>query len=531
LSFREGFLMRLLAAILLATVMLARADAARPIEFASVAPGSGAIVLPLGSEGELASRGSALDAASREAVGRALASARFDYKAGSTLSLRGIGPWSQILIIGTKGEEAEALRLQNLGGTAARETAREDGPVALMAEGVGTGPDAAAQIALGARLGAYRFDRYRSENADRPRRPGMDAPLRIVTASAPEARTRWEAEGEALSEGVYFTRDLITEPANIIYPESFVARTREAFQGIRGVTIEVLDEREMERLGMGAILSVGRGSARPPRMLIVHYRGQGANERPIVLAGKGITFDSGGISLKPGSGMWRMKTDMSGAAAVMGTTLSLARRGAPVNVVAIAALAENMPSGSAARPGDVVRAYNGKTIEIHSTDAEGRMVLADAVSYAERRFNPAAIVDVATLTGSVVGALGADFAGLFSRHDTLADQLSSAGEATGERLWRLPLIPRYAEAVESPIADIRDIGEGAPGAGVGAHFIGFFVTPTTPWAHLDIAGTAWSTSATPTVPAGAVGMAVRLLDRFVRDFRPIAAADAAAPGN
>jgi leucyl aminopeptidase len=492
--------------------------ASRPIEFEEAAPSGGALVLPLGAAEELATRGTMLDPEARGAVARALSAAEFRYRAESTLVLRGIGPWTQILIVGTAGDEPEELKLQNIGGIAARETAGENGPVAIAAAGLGD----PTQIGLGARLGAYRFDRYRSPDPERPRRPGEDAPITLVTADPARHGAAWRRRN-ALADGVYFARDLVTEPANVIYPETFVTRTREAFRGIAGTTVEALDVPQMERLGMNAILSVGQGSVRPPRMLIVEYRGPGASGPPIVLAGKGITFDSGGISLKPGNNMWQMKGDMAGAAAVVGTVLSLARSGAPVHVVAIAALAENMPGAGAARPGDVVRAYNGRTIERINTDAEGRIVLADAVSYAERRFRPAAIVDVATLTGAIVAALGSDYGGLFSRHDPLADQLVAAGEASGEPLWRMPLNPRYAAAMDSPIADTRDISDGAPGAGAGAQFIGSFVTPDTPWAHLDIAGTSWRSTAQPTAPAGASGTTVRLLDRFVREFRPIPA--------
>jgi leucyl aminopeptidase len=278
----------------------------------------------------------------------------------------------------------------------------------------------------------------------------------------------------------------------------------------------------MERLGMGSILSVGKGSARPPRMLVVDYRG--ATNAPLVaLAGKGITFDSGGISLKPGTGMWAMKGDMGGAAAVVGTAISLAKSQAPVNVVAIAALAENMPGGSASRPGDVVKAYNGRTIEILNTDAEGRLVLADAVAFAERVYKPAAIVDVATLTGAVTTALGDEYAGLFSRSDPLAAQLLAAGTATGEELWRLPLHRNYAMDMRSDIADIKNVVEGgAPGAGFGAHFIGYFIE-STPWAHLDIASMDLRKGSLPTVPEGFSAFGVRLLDRFVRNFRTVPA--------
>ncbi|MFN3389651.1 MAG: leucyl aminopeptidase [Allosphingosinicella sp.] len=502
----------ILAALLLASTPLAAAQAARPIAFADRAPQGGALVVPLGSAADLAA--SPLDAQARAAVERALASAEFDYEAGSSLKLRGIGAWSQIVLLGTGGEPLDAAALQDLGGRAVTEA--DAGPVTLVATRV-AGP--LAQIAVGADLGGYRFDRYKSADPDKPKKE--DAPLTIVADDPAAARAAYAREGKALAEAVAFTRDLITEPANVVYPESFVDRTREAFRGVANVSIEVLDVAAMEKLGMGSILSVGQGSARPPRMLIVHYKGAGG--QPVALAGKGITFDSGGISLKPGNGMWMMKDDMSGAAAVIGTALSLAKAQAPVNVVAIAALAENMPGHAASRPGDVVRAHNGKTIEILNTDAEGRLVLADAVSYAEARFNPAAIVDVATLTGAVVGALGDEYAGLLTRNDALAAQLLAAGEETGEELWRLPLHANYAKDMKSDIADIKNVVEGGgPGAGLGGHFIGYFVD-LAPWAHLDIAGTAWRGEARPTVPKGAAGFGVRLLDRFVRDFRPVPA--------
>ncbi|PWG01400.1 leucyl aminopeptidase [Sphingosinicella humi] len=513
--------MRYLAAIALMASALTPAVAARPIAFADSAPQTGALVLPLSSAEDLAAQ-TGLHEAVRGVVGAALRSADFDYEAGSSLTLRGIGPWSQLVIVGTGDEALDAAALQDIGGKAAAETAQNDGPVTLVATHLARSIDnAAVQLGVGARLGGYSFDRYKYADPKDPRPAGLDAPFTIVTGDAAAAETRFRREGQPLAEAVTFTRDLISEPANVVYPESFVARTQEAFQGVGGVTIEVLDVPAMERLGMGSILSVGRGSARPPRMMIVEYKGSGAPANPIVLAGKGITFDSGGISLKPGSGMWEMKTDMSGAAAVVGTVLSLAKRQAPVHVVAIAALAENMPGGGATRPGDVVKANNGKTIEIINTDAEGRLVLADAVAYADKRYDPAAIVDVATLTGAVVRALGSEYAGLFSRHDNLADQLAAAGQTTGEELWRLPLHPSYSRDVKSDIADIKNSGEGAPGAGYGAHFIGFFVEPETPWAHIDIAGTAWNDADEPTVPAGAAAYGVRLLDRFVQDFQPV----------
>lgn len=515
------------AALLAATSLATPAVAQRPLSFAAAVPTAGTLVLPLGSAADLSRVGSSLDAAARGAVQRALASVDFDYARRSTLSLRGIGPYARILIIGTGQDPLATAALQELGAIAARDTATDNGPIALVAPSGAGGGQALADIATGAQLGSYTFRRYKSQDVGSPVQQGRDAPFSIVTADPAAAQNAW-SRARALADGVTLARDLITEPANVIYPETFVERVRESFRGLRGVTIQALDVPQMERLGMGAILAVGQGSARPPRMLVVHYRGAGG--QPIALAGKGITFDSGGISLKPGSGMWRMKGDMAGAASVVGAVRALAGAGAPVNVVAIAALAENMPGGSATRPGDVVRAMNGKTIEVLNTDAEGRMVLADAVAYAERHFQPAAIVDVATLTGAKVTALGDDYAGLFSRNDALAQQLTAAGESTGELLWRLPLHPSYARTMQSDIADLRNVAEGGgPGAGLGAHFIGAFVTEATPWAHLDIAGNEFGEN-TALAPTGVSGFGVRLLDQFVRNFRPVAPSPAPRQG-
>ncbi len=273
----------------------------------------------------------------------------------------------------------------------------------------------------------------------------------------------------------------------------------------------------MQKLGMGGMLSVGQGSLRPPRLLIVRYRGAG-DAAPVALVGKGITFDTGGISIKPSENLWRMKYDMSGGAAVTGAVLAFARRDARVNAIAVVALAENMPSGSASRPGDVVRTMSGKTFEIMSTDAEGRMVLTDALWYVQDRDKPRVVIDIATLTGSQVTALGDEYAGLFSRNDALAAALDAAGKASGEEVWRLPLHPSYAKDLESPIADLRNGGSsGRAGAGVGAHFIGEWIKPETVWAHLDIASMAWREDALPTMPLGAAGFGVRLFDRYVRD--------------
>lgn len=506
--------MRLLPAAAAVLMLGATAAEARPVTFAAQTPTAGTLVLPLASASDLDARGAALDPALRAAVTRAIAAAKFEFKAGSTLSLRGLGAYDEILLVGATPEKAGALtgaELRALGGAAAKATTKADGPVAFAA----TGLSDPAQVAVGAALGGYQFADYKAD-----RKPASDKPFVVISPDAAAAQRAFEARGAALAEAVAFTRDLVTEPANIVYPEVFVERTRTAFRGVPGVTIEALDVPAMQKLGMNAILSVGMGSPRPPRMLVVEYKGPGAKGQPIVFTGKGITFDSGGVSIKPGAGMWKMKDDMAGAASAVGGVLSLAKSGAPVHVVAIAALAENMPDGGAARPGDVVKAYNGKSIERLNTDAEGRIVLADATAYADKRFKPAAIVNLATLTGAVGAALGDEYAGLFSRHDGLAAQIEAASKASGEAVWRLPMHPSYAKDTESPIADIRDIAEGggAAGAGIGAHVIGFFAEPTTPWAHLDMASMAWADKDMPLGPKGAQGWGVQLLDAFARTF-------------
>ena len=281
------------------------------------------------------------------------------------------------------------------------------------------------------------------------------------------------------------------------------------------MSIKVLDEGDLKRLGMGAHLGVGSGSSRPPRLLVIEYLAGG--DRPtLALAGKGITFDSGGISIKGGDGMWRMKADMTGAAVVSATVLAAARRGANTNVVALAALAENMPSGTAIRPGDVLTSMSGKTIEINSTDAEGRLVLSDAVYYAQAEYSPEVLIDVATLTGSVSRAVGLDYAGLFSRDDELSEQLLEAGTAAGETLWRLPLNDSHFEQIKSQIADVINGGVRYAGASIGAAFIGTFVAEDQTWAHLDIAGVDYAEAPQPTTPMGFSGWGVRLLDEYLR---------------
>jgi leucyl aminopeptidase len=493
----------------------------RPLRFAALSEARGVLVVPMSGTTLPALPGIALDEASRTAISGAVAAAAFKGNGKETLALRGIGGWAQILLIGTgpladATADARRTALRNAAGRAAQALAEERQPITLAIPAEAASDEEAAELALGYALGQYRFDRYKSDRKAPPAEP-----VSLVGARAQAAGALWRSRFSALAEAAALSRDLSNEPANMLYPESFVERVRAAFAGVAGVTIEVLDEAAMRRLGMGAILGVGQGSPRPPRLMTISYRGPGAPAAPLALVGKGITFDSGGISIKPGAGMWRMKMDMTGAATVVATTLSLARSGAPVHVVAVAALAENMPDGNAQRPGDIVRTMSGKTIEIINTDAEGRLVLADGIEYALDRFRPAAVVTVATLTGAVVNALDNEYAGLFGHDDGLIDAITAAGAATGEAVWRLPLHANYADDLRSPIADIRHLAEGSgPGASLGAHFVGHFMKEGTPWAHIDIAGVAWSESAGPVTPRGPTAWGVQLLDALARSRKP-----------
>jgi len=308
----------------------------------------------------------------------------------------------------------------------------------------------------------------------------------------------------------------VTEPANIIYPESFVERVRASLEG-SGVEIDVLDGPAMEKLGMGALLGVAQGSVRKPRLLILKWNGGAAGAAPTAFVGKGVTFDTGGISIKPAQGMEAMKWDMGGAGAVVGAFKALALRKAKANIVGICGLVENMPSGNAQRPGDVVTTMSGQTVEVINTDAEGRLVLADALTYVQRNYKPKTIVDLATLTGAILVSLGHEFGGLFSPDEELVTQLLSAAEASGDKLWRMPLAEPFDRMIDSPIADMKNVGPREGGSITAAEFIKRFIDDGVRWAHLDIAGMAWSDKAGTTHEKGATGFGVRLLDQLVAD--------------
>ena len=338
--------------------------------------------------------------------------------------------------------------------------------------------------------------------------------LTIVGAPA-EAEGLWPSYA-AIADGVALTKELVSEPANIIYPESFVERCKHL--GDMGIEITVLDDKDMAKLGMGALLGVAQGSRRPARLLVMRWDGtDGAQEKPVVFVGKGVTFDTGGISIKPAAGMEDMKWDMGGAGAVAGTMKALAGRKAKAHVVGVCGLVENMPDGNAQRPGDVVTSMNGQTIEVINTDAEGRLVLCDALHWAQETYKPDTIIDLATLTGAIIMALASEYAGLFSNNDELSDKLTAAGTATGDKLWRFPLTPAYDKMIDSPIADMKNVGGKGAGSITAAQFLQRFIKDGVKWAHLDIAGTVWADKDGATWAKGATGYGVKLLDRFVAD--------------
>ncbi|MBW8755052.1 MAG: leucyl aminopeptidase [Sphingomonadales bacterium] len=378
--------------------------------------------------------------------------------------------------------------------------------------GSGLSGDEVAALLLGARLRAWRHDVYRTKLTDE-QKPSL---RQIAVAGVPDgAEAAWEREA-AVAEGIEFTRALVTEPANVIYPESFVARCHDRMAGT-GLTLRVIDDVEMRELGMGALLGVAQGSDRPARLLAIEWQGGKAGDKPVAFVGKGVTFDTGGISIKPAGGMEDMKWDMGGAGAVAGTMLALALRHARANVTGVCGLVENMPDAKAQRPGDVVVSMSGQTIEVINTDAEGRLVLCDALTWTQREYAPSAIVDLATLTGAIIAALANEYAGLFSNDDDLAARLTAAGKASGDQLWRFPMGSPYDKMIESPIADMKNVGGRYGGSITAAQFLQRFVDKGTPWAHLDIAGMVWADKPGATWDKGATGFGVRLLDRYVRD--------------
>jgi len=375
-------------------------------------------------------------------------------------------------------------------------------------------PEAIAAIGMGAALRSYTFRKYKTKakNGDSP--PDGLSKL-TIQCKDPDRATIHFHRLKAIAEGVFIARDLVNEPANTLGPIEFAAEAQKLAKV--GVTVEVLDVAQMTELKMDALLAVGQGSSRPSRLVIMQWLGADKKSaKPVAFIGKGVVFDTGGISMKPAKGMEDMKGDMAGAACVTGLMHALASRKAAVNVVGIIGVVENMPSGNAMRPGDIIGSMSGQTIEVLNTDAEGRLVLADCLHYCQERFKPKAMVNLATLTGAIMAALGKEYAGLFSNNDKLATWLAEAGEATSERLWRMPMDPAYDKEIDSKNADMKNIGGQFGGAITAAQFLKRFVGDV-PWAHLDIAGVALGSNRTEISDSWSSGFGVRLLDRLVAD--------------
>ena len=448
---------------------------------------------------------------------RAYQSQHFSGKKGSVLDI--VAPnglkLDRLLLVGI-GSKADSKAFEDSGGMLARRlapSAPELVSIFLPNKGKAQAESAAA-LAFGARLGSYRFDKYRTKLKAEDKRQVKK--LAIALGDSARAKTLFKDKA-ALADGVCFARDLAMEPANVLYPAEFAKRVKalEKF----GLKVEVMKEAQLQKLGMGALLGVGQGSVRESYVVVMKWQGAKAQQAPIALVGKGVCFDTGGISLKPAGGMEDMKADMGGAACVSGTMMALAKRKAKTNAVGIIGLVENMPDGNAQRPGDIVKSMSGQTIEVLNTDAEGRLVLADILWFAQEKFKPQAVVNFATLTGAIIVALGKEYAGLFSNNDKLAEQLSQVGEETQEKVWRLPLSSAYDKMINSKTADIKNIGGGREAGSItAAQFLQRFIKKNQAWAHVDIAGTAMGSKPSPISPAWASGFGVRLVHQLIQRY-------------
>ncbi len=492
---------------------------ARTLEFAGFsAPPKGVVVLFCEEGRKLGRVARRVLGGAAELFARAAEAERFTGKSGSTLEIvapAGL-PAPKLVVVGV-GQASKLVPrdFTKFGGVALGKIPNAATEATVFAE-LPNGafkPEQAAALALGMRLRGYAFDRYKTKRKeDEP--PEAKTRITIAVGNVAAAEKAW-APRRALAEGVVLARDLINEPANVVYPEEFARRCRELRR--LGVAVEILDVPAMKKLGMHALLGVGQGSAHESRLVVMRWNGGKKGTPPLAFVGKGVCFDTGGISIKPAGSMEDMKGDLAGAAAVTGVMHALAARKARVNVVGAVGLVENMPDGKAQRPGDIVKSMSGQTIEIINTDAEGRLVLADVLWYVAKKYKPKLIVDLATLTGAIIVALGHEHAGLFSNDDKLAANLIRAGEACGEKLWRMPLAPEYDKIMDSKFADVKNAGGRNAGAITAAQFLQRFVADKTPWAHIDIAGTALGSPQTDTNKSWSSGFGVQLLDRLVAD--------------
>lgn len=480
------------------------------------APKKGSVIVLAPEGGELSAAAKACDPAG--ILPKAFAAAEFKGKLAATVEA--LAPQGTELdrLSAVGAGKVDALDEQTwlkIGGAAAS-TVKSASEVTVVAELAGAEPTAGdvALIGLGVLLRSYTFDKYKTRKDDNGEKPKDKAVKYTIQCADPSAAKKAFAELSAIGEGVNLARDLVNEPANVLGTVEFAEKAKELEK--LDVKVDVLTEKDLKKLGMGALLAVAQGSVRPPRVAVMQWNGGKAKQKPVAFIGKGVVFDTGGISIKPAGGMEDMKGDMAGAAAVVGLMHALASRKAKTNAIGIIGLVENMPDGNAQRPGDIVTSMSGQTIEVINTDAEGRLVLADLLWYCKEEYKPQFMINLATLTGAVIIALGNHHAGLFSNDDTLSEHLAAAGTATGEKVWRLPLGKEYDKLIDTKNADMKNTGGRSAGSITAAQFLKRFVDDT-PWAHLDVAGTAMGSPSTEINQSWASGFGVRLLDRLVAD--------------
>ena len=485
------------------------------IAFASATlPKSGVIVVFATEGGKLTAPAAAVDNASKGQLSKAIKAAIYEAKRDQIVDVLACGPYDRVLVVGLgKTDSVTAHETEMMGGTIAgalQSAKATSAAIAVVAQKDITESEMASLIASGASLRVYSFDQYKSK------KPEKAKPLVSISihCAAPEKAKAAFAPLSAIREGNHFARDLVNEPANILYPAEFANRAKQLAKA--GVKIEILTPAQMKKLGMGALLGVAQGSPFEARLVVMRWDGGKKGQQPIAFIGKGVTFDTGGVSIKPAGGMEDMKGDMGGAACVTGLMLALAKRKAKVNVIGAIGLVENAIDGKAQRPGDVVKSMSGQTIAVLNTDAEGRLVLADVLWYIQDKFKPKFMINLATLTGAILVALGKEHAGLFSNNDELATRISDAGYATGEKVWRMPLTPAYDKMIDSDIADMKNIGGRFAGSITAAQFLQRFVNKV-PWAHLDVAGTAMDAEKSAINQSWGSGWGVRLLNKLVAD--------------
>ena len=478
-------------------------------------PKTGVLVLLVPEGEKLGGLAAAADKRAKGQISRAMAAAAFTGRRDSSLDIVAPdGALKRIFLFGLGAiDSLSTLDVEMLGGAIAGtlQAAKVDAAAVAAEFATKSMPagEVATRIAYGAKLRVYNFHAYKSKKPD----GGVLQALTVMTPDLRGARQRFQVAA-AVADGVHLARDLVNEPPNVLFPVSFANRMKPLAK--LGLKVEILTPAQMKKLGMGALLGVAQGSVQEARMVVMRWEGGKKGDKPVAFIGKGVTFDTGGISIKPSGGMEDMKGDMGGAACVAGLMMALAGRKAKVNAVGAIGLVENMPDGNAQRPGDVVTSMSGQTIAVLNTDAEGRLVLADVLWYIQDRFKPQIMVDLATLTGAIMVALGKQFAGMFSNNDELAQWLSDAGYATGEKVWRMPLAPEYDRIIDHDVADVKNTGGRHAGAITAAQFLQRFVN-NVPWAHLDVAGTAMDGVRSSINQSWGSGWGVRLLNRLVSE--------------